>query len=678
MLPIEFPEDEDFNTIREKAVLRIADYQKEWTNYNTADTGIALLELLAWMQEMQMFYLEQGYMENIHLFQELLGMEPELLESASVTVSLENEHEEMLHSNTGFYRDMICYEPIQTEIVGAGKLHKCYAQTAKGDLLWHCTGSRELQRGVWMFGEDPAAGDCFYMGFQASFHAGRRYSLYFEILPSKEGRRNPPGQETRELFSRYRMECWNGIQWCRCKVLKDETVGFIQSGFVEWMPEQDQEKVEELYWLRLQLLSSQYDLPPRLAVVDPRRVRLLQKETIAASVEILLPVSSAGTYCIHIDEYFETPADLDLFIKRKDGYRRIRQWRRTNHMAEFTYEERTQPFLTVLLVVHREDQKIPLEREATGFPNQNICLEDDHVMSRRLQVLVEEEKDSGIYRFWEPVLHFYGCGADKACYCYQETTGMLQFGNGIHGRIPEGRILITDCIRTSGAEGRIKEGKELFWKHGTAYNPHAAQGGHSITGTERTGGFFWKQKRDSGRAVTLEDYERLVMQTPGLLIKRVRAVSTGEQENCVTLIVEGGGMKRGRKLHPVYRREICRWLEEKRLMGTRLRLDAPDYIPIRICIELRVYERYQRAEQWIREALEDYISEFMGGFGAGLNYSHLYGTLDSLGCVREISTLSVQAVGKGIHFMDDGSFQLPERALVFVEDIQIHIAGGGR
>ncbi len=35
MLPIEFPEDEDFNTIREKAVLRIADYQKEWTNYNT-------------------------------------------------------------------------------------------------------------------------------------------------------------------------------------------------------------------------------------------------------------------------------------------------------------------------------------------------------------------------------------------------------------------------------------------------------------------------------------------------------------------------------------------------------------------------------------------------------------------------------------------------------------------
>ncbi len=101
MLPIEFPEDEDFNTIREKAVLRIADYQKEWTNYNTADTGIALLELLAWMQEMQMFYLEQGYMENIHLFQELLGMEPELLEPASVTVSLENEHEEMLHSNTG-------------------------------------------------------------------------------------------------------------------------------------------------------------------------------------------------------------------------------------------------------------------------------------------------------------------------------------------------------------------------------------------------------------------------------------------------------------------------------------------------------------------------------------------------------------------------------------------------
>lgn len=678
MLPAEFLEDENFNTIREKAVQRIAGYQTDWTNYNTADSGIALLELFAWMQEMQQFYLKQGYMENEILYQDLLGIKPGGLEPASVTISLENEQEEVLYSNTGFYRDRICYEPIQTETVGAGKLCKCYAQTAKGVLLWQWAGGQELPGGVWMFGEHPAAGDCFYMGFHAPFRVLRRYSVYIDLLFLTEEQRNPAGKEARELFSRYEMECWNGYRWCRCKVLRDETAGFIQSGFLDWMPEQEQEKVEELYWLRFRLLSSQYDLPPRLAALDSHQVKLLQKETIAASVEVLLPVSSEGNYSIDIHEYFDTPAEPDLFIKQGEVYQRIHNWNRENNQIKLFYQGGKEQLLTVLLVVHCGNQRIPLEWEATGFPDQIICMEDDHIMGSRLQVLIEDEENSEVYRFWNPVSHFWGCSADDPCYCYQEAKGILQFGNGIHGRIPEGRILITDCIRTLGTEGRIKEGKQLIWRRGKAYNPTAAQGGHGTAVGEEDRERFWQQEKNPRRAVTLEDYERLVMQTPGLLIKRVRAISRKDQNNCITLVVEGGSSGNGRGLHPVYRREIRRWLEGKRLMGTRLRLEAPDYIPIHIRVEVRIYERYQRAEQWIRETLEDYVRVYMKGFGAALNYSHLYGTLDSLSCVREICTLTVHAAGKGIQFMEDGGFQLPEQALAVIEEIQIQFAGGIR
>lgn len=680
MASLDIWKDEDFNTIRANALHCIADYQKEWTNYNTSDTGIALLELLAWMQEMQQFYFRQYSVMNEVLYQELLGIEPEGLTPAAVIVCVENSQEETLYPNTGFYVDTICYEPIYREQIGMGILCKCYAQDAENHLLWQCRGTEEIKRGVWMFGEQPAAEYSFYMGFSKAVQTARRYSMFLELLPSEAGIRNPVQGDRRELFARFCLESWNGIRWCPCRILRDETAGFIQSGFLDWMPEEEQKAVEELYWLRIRLLSCQYDIPPKLAAVDTQRVKLLQKETVAASVQLLLPVSRAGSYCIDLNEYFDTPEKIELFVKQEEGYRRIRNWKQEENRLTFFYKGMAESLFTVLLVVQNGRSKAPLEWEATGFPGQIICLDDVHIMKSRMQVLVEDEEKAEVYHFWNPVTHFWGCEADQRCYCYQEETGQLQFGDGIHGRIPEGRILVTDCVRTMGEAGRIQERKQLHWKGGNAYNPTAAQGGHNGSSREECREQFWKQEQKQRCAVTLKDYEQLVMQTPGLLIRRVKAVSEAGEKNGITLIIEGGDRRRGRSLHPVYQREIRRWLEERRIMGTRIRLEAPDYIPIRIYTEVRVYERYHKAEVWIRETLEQYVREALGGFGAGLNYSHLYGTLDSLNCIREIQTLTVYASGKGIQFTGDGSFRLPDRALAVLEEIQIQLIQetGGR
>ena len=59
MLPILSLDDERFEEIVEKARKMIPNLSPDWTDYNYHDPGITIIELLAWLKELQQFHMDQ-------------------------------------------------------------------------------------------------------------------------------------------------------------------------------------------------------------------------------------------------------------------------------------------------------------------------------------------------------------------------------------------------------------------------------------------------------------------------------------------------------------------------------------------------------------------------------------------------------------------------------------------
>jgi hypothetical protein len=68
-------DDVNFAQLVEEAIKRIPQYTSDWTDFNLHDPGITLIELLAWLVEMQIFHLDQITEKHYEKFLKLLGVE---------------------------------------------------------------------------------------------------------------------------------------------------------------------------------------------------------------------------------------------------------------------------------------------------------------------------------------------------------------------------------------------------------------------------------------------------------------------------------------------------------------------------------------------------------------------------------------------------------------------------
>ena len=66
-------DDQNFDMIVENARKAIRKYAPDWTDENAHDPGITLIELFAWLKEMQQFYMDQTTEPIETQFLKLLG-----------------------------------------------------------------------------------------------------------------------------------------------------------------------------------------------------------------------------------------------------------------------------------------------------------------------------------------------------------------------------------------------------------------------------------------------------------------------------------------------------------------------------------------------------------------------------------------------------------------------------
>jgi hypothetical protein len=124
----------------------------------------------------------------------------------------------------------------------------------------------------------------------------------------------------------------------------------------------------------------------------------------------------------------------------------------------------------------------------------------------------------------------------------EPTRGIVRFGDGNKGRVPPEDSLIVAAYRSTRAEAGnvpartisrlvdsphnrtlLKDFDAVRKGLQTITNPLAAWGGLAAESLDEAEGRAIDVMNSNERAVTLEDYERLAMKTPGTRLARVKA-----------------------------------------------------------------------------------------------------------------------------------------------------------
>ena len=460
-LPVTNLDDRSFQDIVDEAKRLIPKYCPEWTNHNLSDPGVALIELFAWMTEMTLFRLNQVPDVFYTHMLNLLGFEPFPATAARADLTF------WLSSAI----DSTAVVPVGTRVSTVGEYGATRVFTTLEDLsitapttiaaltsvgsdvyadVWD---DLRIERGAVACFRTVTPGDCFYLGFEHSL-AGN--AIRMDITANVEGIGVVPDHAP------LRWEIWQGEAWIPAKPYRDTTGGLNRNGnIVLLVPNQHEPLMlggKRAYWLRARLLVPEPGQPTYRASPQIRKIT----------------VTSIGgtTIAEHSD------------------------------------------------IIGRE-----LLGQSTGKPDQVFKVRNTPVLPRLAGETVTMTH-GGVITDWTEVDDFGRSTKDDRHFVWNSTTGEVHFGplirypNGVtrqHGALPpEGAVLAVSGYRTGGGVvGNVGSGTLRGLQTTIPYiagveNIAPAIGGvdaETVTNAKQRGP---QSLRTGGRAVTAEDFERIV------------------------------------------------------------------------------------------------------------------------------------------------------------------------
>ena len=219
-------------------------------------------------------------------------------------------------------------------------------------------------------------------------------------------------------------------------------------------------------------------------------------------------------------------------------------------------------------------------------------------------------------------------------YTVDRDSGVVRFGDGVHGRRPPADAVISASYDHGGgraglvAAGAITKGPAL--PSGVkVYNPIPTWGGdepESVEDAERqVTGFV----RHRDRLVTAADFADVVARTPGIDLGRVEVLPLYQpvlgdvaSAGVVTLLL----VPRYDNLHPetpepdrFFLDTVCAHLDPRRLVTTELHLRGPEYVPVWLSVGIEALAGRDLAvvREELKAALRAFLSALSGGGGGG-------------------------------------------------------------
>jgi hypothetical protein len=610
-----------------------------WTDHNTSDPGITLMELAAWLTEQNLYRMDRVPDEALRAFLRLVGVTPRPPQVARTVLVVGNQGAapvtlparlQVTDTAGGLF-----FETIETLTVSPAQLVQVLA--GRGTLTdYTLANSRPHNFGFPdegsfpVLGSRPRPGAALYLDFDRALgNAGDTISLHlWTTTPEADARMRvaliaewqaeqdrivgscPKGSlallpdwrqhyRARTVWEYHR----GGGAWVPLPEVEDETRALTLSGFVRFRlpPDHVAGGPEPHFFVRCRLISGRYECPPRLDRVAVNAVPVEH----ARSIDGEKLGSSHG------------------------------------HAAE-RYQVKYPPVIA-------SSTQVTLVQGAT------------------------QDGD------WHEVPNWDRVGAHDRAYRLDPTAGVIDFGDGRRGWVPPAGYDVFVSYRSGGgASGNAPAGTLVRWDGG-AHNqalmpdfptlaanlpltqPQAAFSGEPAQTLQSAQAQAVEMLSSAQKVITLEDFEVLARRTPGVPIGRAKALAGYHPalpcytaHGVVSVVVVPDCPGRAPLPSRAMLNAVARYLRWRRLVTTEVHVIAPHYVSV--AVHATVHTHQEADPKALLVAAEQRLAEFFhplrggpdgGGWPIGryVYRTEIFELLSTLPGVTRVTGLGLRARG---------------------------------
>lgn len=682
---------------------KIPIYSGEWTNFNPADPGITVLENLTALQIIQQNQIDEVPVEVKVRLLELAGYRRQMGRSAEVWLEAAGVREAFdMPANQRFMVGDISFETTLPRRVSAGHIVSVFSRAA--GVTTDCSHilDRNVELRAAIFGDGSAKDRTLWLVMDEPPREGEEKVIYVAV-DGGEGR-TPFSDEKMVSFAEICWECFTEEGFVPMQV-EDATNGFLADGCLRLKQPKghravrvEDNEISGYVW-RARLVHSEYDIQPVLKYMSGFLFPVYQKETMAVThsfqkasdVVVSGPMVENGYIRVYAREqkrssyvaYEESMGDHD----RGRYYRRERLGqgkyaivfdKRRFGCAPGRFGE------AVKIVIYSEEMmRSYYLGDVYGYDGQEIGLPGEHVVMSGFSVIAKRELTDGetVYDFLRPGQQ----EGQEMHYSLYEDEGKLVIHDP--GKYVGAKLYLGGMAVTRGPEGNVRAGNafvpvQLACGEGIRFsNPAHGTGGAFQESLEEMRRRFVKDLGRAETAVTPSDYEALVRRLPGLCIDKVHAwMDHGKNE--VQIAVLPGSKEAFPRLSRKYLFEIEKWLDDRRLLSTGIRVRQPAYTAVHISGTIYVKPHYEGCREQIEAAVRtglDYVHGSMG-FGERLCFDRIFHAVANLDCVSYIHELAVRPQNAANVTMDGTDIIPAPNCLLYAGNIKLNILpqAGGR
>lgn len=714
MIDIENLNNQPVGEILEDAKRQIMYLSSEWTNHQESDPGITLLELMVWLKWVQHEYLSRISVGVKDKFLQLLDVKKYKNRGSEALIEISGLSKEVkLPRGTKWRAGNIVFKnPDLHHLVNSQILSVEFNNPDKhSDEEYYKFDGRRIFD---LFGQDfrPFNDNKireFIIKFNNAIPSGQDINIYFEIYLGDNLKRNPIGPEDSfEEMAEVRWEYYGmengGEGWHEVKITEDQTHGFLFSGIISFNITGKMTSHDGVYAIRATLVKQEYDFPPAITDVKMNVFKVIQGDVKCESV--IFKKKDVEASSIKVESHMALYGHHLVYLKEKNGWiefggftfeRDIDKGEvifSINGLEQRVSELKAEDEAVMLVSYTPEIENKMVLGDGQGFSFQNLEFRDKNILYNGFGLIIGEkqknektEETQEIFSVWSRVDDFFSSDKYDKHYILDEQKEKIIFGDHILGMAPrkgKGNIRLCSLETCIGERSNIKKGmissaqtQNDTLKRARILQITDAKGGRdneTMAHAQARSADLFSQ---CGRAVTMEDYETIVSQTPGLILRNIKILpnyldgKTVTDQNCVTVAVRWND-KVNVKLPESYKRNIIRQIDKYRLINTKTDVIGPAYIGLTISGEVVVNSFYKQNESLIENSINSFVDSLNLQFGSTFHYGDLFGMIDKLDYVSYLEKLNVLPKGDFIEKTSSEDIIVPPNGIYYVDKVDFN------
>jgi hypothetical protein len=677
-LPLPNLDDRRWQDLVEEGQSLIPLFEPEWTDHNVHDPGIMLMELLAWISEMDIYWVNRIPDSHRYKFLALAGYTPRPPRPSRTMLALTlKEHASTIHLPRGVRfaapngtENKIIFSTAQSINVIPGSLESI--QLRRGEHWTDLTTPLGRGEQPYLLGPDPRPGDALYLGFSQPLPSDVEVTLGFSIsgscttsdvwerMKAEAGWRaefcpphlpfcasnmsNNPALDLESLREHHSVQLvWEyfdaGGHWRRLDPQKDQrrdtTRALSMDGLLHFTLPGSMRSTRlggasgDLYYLRARFERGAYDAAPRLDCLVLNGVPLVQAARVHSYTWTILPGASiTGT-----PPALGSPASFDFQLDEM------------NQITGLQFHSEGAPGFVLLGFRPPSDHltgrlAVAVEplNPGDGRPDQIRQISSPLVSQGELSLWSWE---AGEWVRWEPRRDLLNAKPSDSHFLLDLFSDQIHFGNGEKGRtLPKDARLYATYYTTQAQNGNLQKdvihelvqdtynrallasSQDVAAKLKTIKNPIPAMGGLPVESLEQLQARALADLARPTRAVTLADIEQLAKETPGICLARVTAIPNlhpaypcYQAPGVITVIVMPFLPTGAPQASPNLIRKVQAYLNARRVVGTRLLVTRPQYHAAAVRVRIRAVRGVNPVS--VRAALERALDAFFDPLSGG-------------------------------------------------------------